>query len=262
MIRMSLRHAWPVAVVALAAPVGGAEDLPALEARGTIRVLVPGDEIPEMFAFQIGSSPGFEREILERFASSHRLHLEAISVSDFERILPSLLEGRGDVVTGVNDTPARREIVDFTTEVLPSRHVVVTRRPHLAVTSAYQLRAERVGVQRGTTWAEAAAKVGADAREFADQGEILRKMRSGEITATVMSAVDFILAQRQDRALEAGAILGAPGSAAWAVRKEDGRLKAALDELLAATRASGDWLRLVVKYYGRDAPKVFGIEGP
>ena len=52
--------------------------------------------------------------------------------------------------------------------------------------------------------------------------------------------------------------VGAPGTVAWAVRKEDTALKAALDEFLANTRRSPSWSRLVVEYFGDQALAVLG----
>ena len=261
---MSRATGWlvPIAVVGLSVATARSEaaDLAAVKARGTLRALVPADEIPEMFAFKRGLAPGFEREILEGFADLQRVKFEAIPVVRFEEMLPKLIKDAGDLVTGINDTEARRQSVDFTAEVLPSRHVVVTRKPHPPVTNAYQLRAERVGVLSGTTWADAAAAVGAKAETFRDSKDVLAALRSGRITATVMSATEFILVQRRDSELEAGVILGTPGSAAWAVRKEDSQLKAALDDYLTGLRRTGSWHRLVVKYFGRDALNVLGKE--
>lgn len=257
---MRIRRSLPAAVllaVALAAGLA-AGDLPAIEGRGTLRILVPGDETPEMFAFERGTSPGFEREMLEGFAALRKIKLEVIPVDRFEEILPALQKGQGDVVTGINDTSARRQTVDFTVEVLPSRHVVVTRKPRPVVASAFQFRAEKVGVLRGTTWADSAAAAGAHPELFAEEKEVLAALKSGRITATVLSGTEFILAQRHDTELQAGIVLGTPGSAAWAVRKEDRQLKAALDDYLTGLRHTGSWSRLVVKYFGRDALDVLG----
>jgi cystine transport system substrate-binding protein len=255
---MTDRIRVPIVVLALAAGPLWAADLPAIKASGTLRVLVPGDEIPEMFAFKRGPVLGFEREILEGFAALNRIKLDVTPVDRFEDILPSLRKGSGDVVTGINDTPARREIVDFTVEVLPSRHVVVTRKPHPVVDTLFQFRNEKVGVVKGTTWADSAAAAGAHPETFAEEKELLVALKSDRITATVLSALEFLLAQRHDPELQAGVVLGSPGSAAWAVRKEDQQLKAALDDYLTNQRRTGSWSRLIVKYFGSDSLNVLG----
>jgi membrane-bound lytic murein transglycosylase MltF len=56
--------------------------------------------------------------------------------------------------------------------------------------------------------------------------------------------------------LEAFASLGPPGALAWAVRKEDRALLAALDEYVTRVRHTPTWSRLVVKYFGDEAPEI------
>jgi len=257
---MRIRRPLRAILLLALAPVSGlvAGDLPAIVSGGTLRVLVPADETPEMFAFERGTSPGFEREMLEGFAALRKVKLDVIPVERFEEILPALQKHQGDVVTGINDTAARRQTVDFTVEVLPSRHLVVTRKPHPPVGSAFQFRAEKVGVLKGTTWADSALAAGVHPELFAEEKEVLAALKAGRITATVLSGTEFILVQRRDTDLQAGIVLGSPGSAAWAVRKEDPQLKSALDDYLTGLRHTGSWSRLVVKYFGRDALDVLG----
>jgi membrane-bound lytic murein transglycosylase MltF len=52
--------------------------------------------------------------------------------------------------------------------------------------------------------------------------------------------------------------VGAPGTVAWAVRKEDTALRVALDDYLANMRRSPSWSRLVVQYFGNQALTVLG----
>jgi len=51
-------------------------------------------------------------------------------------------------------------------------------------------------------------------------------------------------------------------SSAWAVRKTDPRLRRALDAYLVALRRSPNWSRLLVTYFGEDAPAVLGRPAP
>ena len=121
-----MRRLFVVPILAAAA-----QPTPGLPA--TLRVLVAADEMPEMFSFAEKGQPGFERELMEGFCRIHGLKLEVVSVRDFDRIIPMLLAGEGDVITGIVDTPARRQKVTFTSEVFPVRHLAVTRRPLGAV---------------------------------------------------------------------------------------------------------------------------------
>jgi membrane-bound lytic murein transglycosylase MltF len=135
------------ALVVLACAFCGAalaRDLPEMKDRGSLRVLVAADEYPAWFSLVPGPDPGLERELIEGFARLHRLKLEVVAVARFEEVIPMLQRGEGDVIMGINDTVGRRKVIDFTHEVMPSRHVVVTRKPHPAVLTLQAFRAERV----------------------------------------------------------------------------------------------------------------------
>jgi ABC-type amino acid transport substrate-binding protein len=200
-----------------------------------------------------------EREMIEGFARLHKLEMRPVPVKDWDDIIPALLRGDGDVILGINDTEARRKQVDLTREVMPSRHVVLTRKPDAPIQELAALRAVKVGVPFGTTWAEAAASAGVPARHLVDLPDmktILAALRARRIVASVVPLADATLALRGDPDLQAGMFVGPAGRAAWAVRKTDPDLKRALDEHLEASRRTGSWSRLVVKYYGEAALRV------
>ena len=255
-----MRSPLPLALALSLSPfTASARDLAELKTRGVLKVLVAADEDEATFSFHAGDAPGLERELIEAFSRLHKLEMRPVPVKDFSDIIPALLRGDGDVILAINATEARRKQIDYTREVLPSRHVVVTRKPDAPITALESLRAVRVGVSFGTTWAEAAAAAGVPASKLQDLPDIkaiLEALRTRKITAAVMPLADLTLALRHDPDLQAGMFLGPAGSAAWGVRKADPELRRALDEHLDNSRKTGSWSRLVVKYYGVDALKV------
>jgi ABC-type amino acid transport substrate-binding protein len=88
--------------------------------------------------------------------------------------------------------------------------------------------------------------------------ELLRALKSGEVAAAVLPISELALASKRVKGLEAGMTVGAPGTVAWAVRKEDTALRSALDDYLANVRRSPSWSRLVVQYFGDQALTVLG----
>ena len=238
-----------------------AADLPEIEKSGRLRVVAGSGEQPEMFSFRSGSDPGFERELLEGFARLHGLKLEVTAVKSWDERIPTLLRGDGDVIIGIVDTEQRRKQIAFTSEVLPARHLVVTARPYKVIATVEELRGEKVGVVRGTSWAQAALEAGVPADQvepYPDTEPVLAALRSGEVTATVMALNDFTLATKRHPELQAGTFLGPPGRAAWGLRKSDTKLQAALDEYLGNVRRTPTWGRLVVKYFGEKALVILG----
>ncbi len=247
----------------LAASLAAGRDLPEIAQRGELRVLAAADEDPAWFSQRGGPAPGFEREVLEGFARVRKLRFVVVPVVRWEEAIPMLLRQEGDLLGGVSATAERRQRVDFTIELLPARSIVVTRRPRARVRSLAELREARLAIVPDTTWAEALEKAGvplARAQRVADIAAAVEAIRTGHADATVTGVVDFFLQRRKFRELEAGIPLGDPLSSAWAVAKTSPQLRQALDAYLGELRRSSNWSRLLVHYFGDDAPAILGRE--
>jgi polar amino acid transport system substrate-binding protein len=237
-----------------AAGAAAADDLPAIEKRGTLRVILERRMQPERYALDpAAAEPGMEREILQGFAAMHKLRLVPVVVERTEDRMPYLVEGKGNVVVGIVVTDARRKLADFTSEVLPIRHLVVTRKPHPAVASVAEVKGRRVGVTKGSSWADAARQAGIPESNlddsFAASDACLEALRTGKVDAVVMSVAWAVVARHRDPDLELGPFVGPPTTAAFAVSKRSPLLLASLDEYLANVRRTSTWSRLVVKYF-------------
>ena len=251
-----------LAVILIALPAS-AVDLPEIQARGSLRVIAAEGEQPEMFDFDGDpAKPGLEREMLEGFARLKRLKLEVVPVKAFADRIPALLRGDGDVIVGLVDTAERRKLIDFTAEVLPVRHLVVTHKPAAPVKSVEELRKRKAGTIRGTTWSREtlAAGVPEDAGRSTSptRSRMLQALAAGRIDAVVMTISDFTLAMARHPGLEAGVFLGEASRAAWGVRKQDVKLKAEIDAYIDNLRSGASWNRLVVTYFGEKALTVLG----
>src|SRR5262245_63053603 len=115
----------------VAAPVG-ATDLADIKAKGVLRVLVmPDTKRPEFYSIQPGKPPGFDAELLDHFAALHKLRLEVVPQTGWDALVPALLAKKGDVVAGrFTATDSRKKLVDFSSEVFPTRNVVINRKPN------------------------------------------------------------------------------------------------------------------------------------
>ena len=243
-----------LALLAIAPRPAGAEP-----AAKRLRVLVAADEEPEMFSFEPGSAPGLEREMIEGFARLHGLRLEVVPVTNFDQIIPTLRAGHGDVILGIVDTEARRQLVGFTEELLPTRHVVATLASRGGIRSLEHLRIQRVGVVTGSSWAEAAAQAGIPASRtvpFVDSRDMVQALLSGQITAMVMEISSLALVQKKHPELRASLFLGPPGRHAWAVRKDDTTLRDQLSAHIRMLKGSGTWGHLLGRYLG---PQSMGL---
>jgi len=249
---------WLFLVLTLV-PALHAADLPAIRDRGRLRVLtVLVNQQNDFISAQPGR--GFDRELLEGFATLERVNLEMVAQSSWDALVPALLAGKGDLIAGrFTMTEGRRKVIAFTSEVFPTRNVVLTRKPHRVVTTLEEFRAERVGTVKGTSMAEAVAAAGipgGNVDEAIPTGTLPAALKAGRVTAVVLGIENAIDAQRQDPELQLGLFLGPPGSLAYGVRKEDTGLRQALSDYIDNLRRTPTWSRLVVKYFGEAAPEI------
>jgi ABC-type amino acid transport substrate-binding protein len=237
-----------------------ARDLQEIKKTGRLRVVAVVEERePEFVSLKPGGAPGFDREILEGFARIQGVGLEFVLAPNWQVLMPSLLEGKGDVVAGrVSDTAARRSKADFTSEVFPTRIVVVTRKPRGAIAGAAEMSGLRVGTIPGTSMADAVKASGFPAQKIVPlaAGQLVEALREGRVDAAVWALEGALLAQRRDPDLQIGTFLGPPESLAYGVAKGSPQLLAALNDHIALLRRTGTWNRLVVKYFGAAAPVI------
>ncbi len=256
---MDLRPPVWLFLVLTLVPALHAADLPAIRDRGRLRVLtVLVNQQNDFISAQPGR--GFDRELLEGFATLERVNLEMVAQSSWDALVPALLAGKGDLIAGrFTMTEGRRKVIAFTSEVFPTRNVVLTRKPHRVVTTLEEFRAERVGTVKGTSMAEAVAAAGipgGNVDEAIPTGTLPATLKAGRVTAVVLGIENAIDAQRQDPELQLGLFLGPPGSLAYGVRKEDTGLRQALSDYIDNLRRTPTWSRLVVKYFGEAAPEI------
>jgi len=247
------------ACASLAATRGAPADFAQVKARGALRVLAAHDE--NWFSLEAQGPAGFEREVLEGYARLHGLRFEVVPVVRWEEAIPMLLAGRGDLLAGINDTPERRRTIAFSEELLPARSVVVNLRPAPAIATTAALLATRVAVVPESTWAVAADRAGVPASalvKVADVPEALAALKAGRAGAAIVDVVDYLQQRRRLPELQLGLSLGAALSSAWGLRKADVELRRSLDAYLAEFRRQPGWSRLLVKYFGEDAPLVLG----
>lgn len=218
---------------------------------GRIRVLVL-EGAPLLFGWKAGQAPGFEREVLQNFGRLEHLDLELRSFTSATRLLEELEKGNGDLAAGgLSAQPGG--VVDFSAEVLPSRNVVVTWKRATPITRIEELAEEKVGTVRGTALAAAVAAAGVPAAHIDDSilpGGLLPALRSGRVSACVVAVEEVFPAKQLDTELQIGPYVGPKHSVAFMMRKDEPKLRAALDEYLGNLRHSPTWNRLLLKYFG------------
>jgi ABC-type amino acid transport substrate-binding protein len=265
--RATLTLALLAAFASLPAANGGA-DLPEIKSRHKLRALAYFDERrPEFFSHR-ADSPGFDSEILQGFAALQHVELEVVDTpGGSDTRLAALLAGKGDVVAGrFAVLPERQRQIDFTAEVFPVRWVLVTRSPTPVLGHLEDLRTYKVGtVRTGQALARLVKEAGVPPARvddsFLEASFFADGLKSGRVSAVIWALDGALPAQREDPALQIGAVVGTAGSMAYGVRKEDRALRQALDDYISNLRKTPSWSRLVVKYFGADAIAVLNKAG-
>jgi membrane-bound lytic murein transglycosylase F len=242
-----------------AAAVGQAQQAFEVKTPGVLRVLVQVDGLKELFALE--SPGGLEREMLQGFANLHGLKIELVLVPNTGDWVPWLLADKGDLIAGgLVATESRKKLVAFTADTFPIRHLAVNRKPRPPIQTLEVLRAERVAVLKGSSWAEEALAAGVPKANLDDSyltsDKLFEALRNSTATAAVMSVIWAMVEKKADPDLQLGMMLGAPTGIGFAARKDQPRLLAALNEYVINTRKTATWSRLVVKYFGADALEV------
>jgi len=229
------RTASLLCLLLLPSAAGGA-DLPEIRSRGSLRILVLGDEDDPPIS-RDGSPAARYRDYLEDFAHRQGLKLETVWVERRHDILDDLVAGRGDVAaTPLTVTAERSAKLLFTDPVDVVDEVVVGQQGmQKPPKSAAELAGRTIGVPSGSVFeASLAALKIPDLRIAvvlapAQQADLLEEVSRGERELTVVDS--NVLAAEQSYAPDAVRLftLTRKRPIAWALAPQARELKAALD---------------------------------
>jgi membrane-bound lytic murein transglycosylase MltF len=235
-------------------------DWPQIEARGLLRVLVVEDRT--RFFVAEGRARGFEYELVHELER----HLEARAARSggapvevafvpmpFERLLPALVEGHGDVVAaGLTVTAERRRLVDFSEPYLRDvSQIVVSHAAAPPVRSLDDLSGRTLCVVAGTSYAAGLERLDRDLRrrglapiERVEAGrgltteDVLELVHAGAFQHTVSDrhVAELWSQVLDDLRLEGDVRLEEGGELAWAIRKDSPGLAQLLDGFLRERR--------------------------
>lgn len=252
----------PFVAIALSALPSSAmtRDFPEIERQGVVRIvavsITGGDD--ELWSDN-PQLPGLEREVLERFCSAHQLRMQLVLAKSWSDLVPTLLEGKGDIIAGrFTITPKRRQEIAFTVPVFPTRLALVTFGPQPAMTSLEQLKGQKIGTVKGTSMEETLLAAGIPAGSIDSSfapGTLVASLKVGK-AAVVALGIEQVIPEMRDPNVRLGMFVGPPGGLAWGMRKDSPVLKARLNSFLDAFLSSGEWNRLVLKYFGAKAPEL------
>ena len=246
-------------------------DLEDILKRGTLRVLVEYNHT--RFLVVGGQLRGFEYELVNHFfedlrqrdTSAELLKIVYIPMP-FERILPALAEGYGDIAAaGLTITPKRSESVRFSSPYLRGvREVVVAGKRAAPIETLADLAGQTVHVQQGTSFAahahaaaERLKKDGFKSFELVEEdlqtSSLLEMANAGIIDYVIQDDyVANIWVDVMENISTSDVSVSNSGDIAWALRKDAPKLAATVNAFIDENRKGSLLGNILFKRYFED----------
>jgi membrane-bound lytic murein transglycosylase MltF len=250
-------------------------DLDGMIARRQIRVLVPYSKT--FFFVDKGRQRGIthdafvtlEEELNRKLKTKH-LRVSAVFIpTRRDRLLPSLVEGRGDVAAAnLTVTEERREMVDFSAPVLTGiDEVVVTGPASPAVSTLEDLGGKEIFVRESSSYRDSLEALNqrlksegkleailVPAPEKLEDEDFLEMLNAGLIKLVVVDSHKAAFWRQifPKIVVHPGLAVRTGGSIAWAIRKGSPKFKAELDDFVRTHGEKSAFGRTVLQRYLRD----------
>jgi len=242
-------------------------DLPELESKGVIRVLVAADL--GFYYVEDGKPKGILAELLYHFEKqlkqrSSYFNLQVIPVHRDE-LIPSLEKGYGDlIVANLTITDSRDQLIDFSLPVLKDvRELLVTNKSIPPLQNLIEMSGKEVWVRASSSYFESLQALN---HQLDSQGlppvivrfveetlqdiELIELVNQGHIQATVLDShkTELWLKVMDNIQVHDALPLRSNGQIAWAMREQSPKLEAFVNQYLKTSR-SGTLLGNVI--YGK-----------
>jgi len=218
---------------------------------GTVRVASVGDLKPYAFADAQGNFTGFDVELFKDVAKRAGVDNVVFTGQDFSAILPAVANGQFDVgVAAIGITEKRKETADFSNGYLAGYLTVLTSKDS-GIKGVDDLSGKRLGVVQGTLQEAYAVKnfPSANLVRFPDNNSAIAAVNSGSADAHFLdyeTAKDY---QEQHGLVSVADIPSFDAPAGFAIAKDKGAFKEALNKGLAEAMEDGTWKTLYQKWF-------------
>lgn len=121
-----------------------------IEQAGAIKMCVDPDWAPFERINKQGQHEGIAADLVQQVAQRVGLRIELYPVKDWEQSLAASKSKRCQIMSFLNQTPAREAWLAFTAPIFSDPNVIITREEHGFVADIKSLRNETVALPRGT----------------------------------------------------------------------------------------------------------------
>lgn len=238
-------------------PAAGGPDLGLLQS-GTLRIGTLTDAPPNVYV-KDGKFTGFDNDLITAVAAKLNLKPEFVG-TDFSALLSQVNGGQFDLgSSSITVTEARKKTVAFSNGY-DFGYLGLNTTKTSGITSFDQLAGKRVVVVQGTVQDDYATQKNLNPVRVPNYNAALGQLKAGTADAWVSPAeIGEKLAKEQGGGtvvLTAKELSDAP--MAFAVAKDNDKLREAVNKALDEVIADGTWTKLVEQYYpGRAVPPTF-----
>jgi diguanylate cyclase (GGDEF)-like protein len=121
-----------------------------IAAAGTIRMCVDPDWVPFERINEAGQHEGIAADLVQLVAQRVGLHIALYTVKNWEESLAASKSGACQIMSFLNQTPARDQWLIFTDPIFTDPNVVITREEHAYIGDLKGVATETVALPRGT----------------------------------------------------------------------------------------------------------------
>jgi len=218
--------------------------------QGKLRILLTRDFSSSAYLPRKGSPLAEQQQIAEEFALSHGLIPELVIVDNFSRLIPALVEGRGDIIVdNLTITDNRLQKISFSVPVDHVREKVVVASGNKSVQRVRDLNGKKVMVSQGSThwraldWLKKNRYPDIEIIATPDGvqvEEVLDRLAAGEFDATIMDSnlVDIYQTFRDD--FKVAVNFSSQRDIGWGVRKNAPQLVSEINRYLQLEHGAVD----------------------
>ena len=209
---------------------------------GKLRILLPQDFTSVTYLPRKRSPLAEQQRIAEDFAESHGLTPELVFVKSFAELIPALEAGKGDIIINnltIND--ARRQKIAFSVAVDHVKEQIIVHKDNKTITRSRDLDGKTVMVNRDSTFWHALKWLKEKkypeinllaAPDHVKREQILDKLSSGEIDATILDSNLFEIFQGYRDDIKVAANFSGQRDIGWGIRKDAPRLVSEINRYL------------------------------
>lgn len=230
----------------------------AAQAQEVVRFATEGAYAPWNFVDDAGKPAGYEIELGNAMCAQAKLTCEWVT-NDWDSIIPNLLAGNYDVImAGMSITEERLQTIDFTQDYFPPDPSLYAAMTGTELDFA-NLKGVRIGVQGGTiqaSYAEANLADGNTIVAFTTADQAMADLAAGNLDTIFADAsyLEPVVAASGGAVQFVGdEVLIGSGMGAG-LRKDEGALKAQLDDAITALKKDGTVDSLIAKWFEGRGP--------